>query len=44
MSFTFMRNSKGPRMDPFDTSHVVLEGSNNSFLSIAYAIDLKSMI
>ena len=27
MSFTYMRNSKGPRMDPCGTPHVILEGS-----------------
>ena len=27
MSFTYMRNSKGPRIDPCGTPYIVLEGS-----------------
>ena len=31
MSFTYMRNSKGPRMAPCGTPHVILEGSEQHF-------------
>ena len=31
MSFTYMKNSKGPRMDPCGVPHVILEGSEKRF-------------
>ena len=31
MSFTYMTNSKGPRIDPCGTPHVILEGPEKQF-------------
>ena len=31
MSFTYMRNCKGPKMDSCGTPHVILEGSEQQF-------------
>ena len=31
MSFTYMRDSNGPRMDPCGTPHVILDGSEQQF-------------
>ena len=31
MSFTYRRNSKGPKMDPSGTPHVILEGYEEQF-------------
>ena len=32
MSFTYIRNCNGPRMDPCGTPHVILEGSEKQLL------------